>query len=68
MDGACSIDGDKKGVYRVLVGKPEGKRPLGRPRLRWDDTTSIRWILRKRFMGAWTGSSCLRIGTGGGRV
>jgi hypothetical protein len=26
-----------RGMYRVLVGKPEGKRPLGRPRLRWDD-------------------------------
>jgi len=26
-----------RGVYRVLVGKPEGKRPLGRPRRRWDD-------------------------------
>jgi hypothetical protein len=29
--------GDRRGVYRVLVGKPEGKRPLGRPRRRWDD-------------------------------
>ena len=29
--------GERKGVYRVLVGKPEGKRPLGRPRLRWED-------------------------------
>jgi hypothetical protein len=29
--------GDKRGVYRVLVGKPEGKRPLGRPRHRWED-------------------------------
>ena len=27
--------GEKRGVYRVLVGKPEGKRPLGRPRRRW---------------------------------
>jgi len=27
----------KRGVYRVLVGKPEGKRPLGRPRRRWED-------------------------------
>ena len=27
--------GEERGVYRVLVGKPEGKRPLGRPRLRW---------------------------------
>ena len=29
--------GDRRGVYRVLVGKPEGKRPFGRPRLRWED-------------------------------
>jgi hypothetical protein len=29
--------GEERGVYRVLVGKPEGKRPLGRPRCRWED-------------------------------
>jgi hypothetical protein len=29
--------GEERGVHRVLVGKPEGKRPLGRPRLRWED-------------------------------
>jgi hypothetical protein len=29
--------GQRRGVYRVLVGKPEGKRPLGRPRCRWED-------------------------------
>jgi len=28
--------GERRGAYRVLVGKPEGKRPLGRPRLRWE--------------------------------
>jgi hypothetical protein len=28
--------GESRGVYRVLVGKPEGKRPLGRPRFRWE--------------------------------
>jgi hypothetical protein len=37
MGGACSAYGEGRGVYRVLVGKPEGKRPLGRPRRRWDD-------------------------------
>jgi hypothetical protein len=36
MGGACSADGEERGVYRVLVGKPEGKRPLGRPRRRWE--------------------------------
>jgi hypothetical protein len=29
--------GEERGVYRVLVGKPEGKRPMGRPRRRWED-------------------------------
>jgi len=29
--------GERRGVYRVLVGKPEGKRPLGRPKRRWED-------------------------------
>jgi hypothetical protein len=29
--------GEKRGVYRILVGKPEGKRPLGRPRGRWEE-------------------------------
>jgi hypothetical protein len=35
--GACSTYGETRGAYRVLVGKPEGKRPLGRPRRRWED-------------------------------
>jgi hypothetical protein len=30
-----------RGVYRVLVGKPEGKRPLGRPRRRWEDNIRV---------------------------
>ena len=33
--------GGEKGVYRVLVGKPEGRRPLGRPRHRWVDNISM---------------------------
>jgi hypothetical protein len=37
MGGACSTTGEIRGVYRVLVGRPEGKRPLGRPRRRLDD-------------------------------
>ena len=32
--------GDEKGLYRILVGKPEGRRPMGRPRLRWVDNIS----------------------------
>jgi len=33
--------GERRGVYGVLVGKPEGKRPLGRPRLRWEDNIKM---------------------------
>jgi hypothetical protein len=33
--------GEGRGVYRVLVGKPEGKRPLGRPRHRWEDNMKM---------------------------
>jgi hypothetical protein len=33
--------GEGRGVYRVLVGKPEGKRPLGRPRRRWEDNIKL---------------------------
>jgi hypothetical protein len=33
--------GEERGVHRVLVGKPEGKRPLGRPRLRWEDNIKM---------------------------
>jgi hypothetical protein len=33
--------GEGRGVYRVLVGRPEGKRPLGRPRCRWDDNIKM---------------------------
>ena len=55
--------GEGRVVYRVLVGKPEGKRPLGRHRRRWG--IILRWIFRKWDVGIWTGSSWLRIGTGG---
>jgi hypothetical protein len=33
--------GEERGVHRALVGKPEGNRPLGRPRRRWEDTIKI---------------------------
>jgi len=33
--------GERRGVYRILVGKPEGKRPLGRPRRRWGDNIKM---------------------------
>jgi hypothetical protein len=37
MVGACSTYGERRGVYRIFVGKLEGERPLGRPRRRWED-------------------------------
>jgi hypothetical protein len=37
MGGPCSTNGDKRNAHRLLVGKPEGKRPLERPRRRWVD-------------------------------
>jgi hypothetical protein len=37
VDWACSTNGEKGNVYKLLVGKPEGRRPLGRPRRRWLD-------------------------------
>ena len=49
-----------RGVHRVLVGKPEGKRPLGRTRRRWED--NIKMDLQE------VGWSWLRIGTGGGHL
>jgi hypothetical protein len=35
MGRACSTNGETRNAYRILVGEPEGKRPLGRPRCRW---------------------------------
>jgi hypothetical protein len=58
--------GEGRGIYRVLVGGPEDKRPLGRPRLRWDD--NIKMDLRE-IGSIWrTGFGWLRIGSSGGLV
>jgi hypothetical protein len=51
MDGSCSTCGERIGAYRVLVDKSEGKKPLGRPRHRWED--NIKWIFRKWDVGVW---------------
>jgi hypothetical protein len=59
--------GEDSGVHRVLVGKPEGKNPLGRPRRRWDD--NITMDLQEVGVGVvGTGWSWLRIGKGGGHL
>ena len=55
--------GERRGVYGALVGKPGGKRPLGKPKLRWED--NIKMDLQEWDVGVWAGSSWLRIGKGG---
>jgi hypothetical protein len=58
---------EERKVYKVLVGKPEGKRPLGRPRRRWED--GIRVDGRETGLwggGVWIGFDWLRTGTCGG--
>jgi hypothetical protein len=58
--------GRERGAYRVLVGKPEGKRSLGRPRLRWED--NIKMKLQGVGGRTWTGLMWLRIVSGGGHL
>jgi hypothetical protein len=41
MGRACSTIGGKRNAYRILVGKPEGKKPLGRPRRKWVDNIKM---------------------------
>jgi hypothetical protein len=52
--------GKGRGVYKVLVGKPETKRPLGRPRRRWEYKIKMDF----QEVGIRTGSTWLRVGTG----
>ena len=58
--------GERRGEYRVLVGKSEGKNHFRDPAV--DGRMMIRWIFRKWDVWVWTGSSWLRIGTGGGHL
>jgi hypothetical protein len=54
--------GERRGIYRVLVGKPDGNSYWGDPGI---DGRILRWIFRKWNVGVWTGLSWLMIGTGG---
>jgi hypothetical protein len=61
LAGHVGCTGERRGVYRVLVSKPEGKGPLRRPMRRWED--NIKMDLQE--VGVGTGSSWLRVGTCG---
>jgi hypothetical protein len=59
--GHVACIGEERQVYRVLVGKPEGKRSLGRPRRRWEDEIrmdlrEIGWRVSTAFVGLWIGT------------
>ena len=63
LAGHVARMGERRGVYKVLVGKPEGKGPLGRPRLRWEDNIKmdveevgcggVGWIELDEFKDRW---------------
>jgi hypothetical protein len=58
MCGAFSTDGESRGVHRILLGKPEGRRSLGRPRRRWEDNIKmylqeIDWIAVAQDRDRW---------------
>jgi hypothetical protein len=65
MRWACHVArmGEERDMYRVLVGKPVAKRPLGRPKLRWEN--NIKMDLQEV---GWTGLSWFRIETGSGHL
>jgi hypothetical protein len=60
--GHVARTGKDRGVHRVLVGKPEGNRPLGRPKRRWEDNIKMDLHEVGGGRGDW---NWLRIGTGG---
>jgi hypothetical protein len=47
--------GEKRNVYRLLVGKPQGKRPLGRPRRRWIDNITMKLLEIELNVVDWIG-------------
>jgi hypothetical protein len=62
--GRVAPKGEGRNLYRVLVGKPAGKRPLERPRRRWEK--GIKMDLRETGWGVWSGFTWLSIGNIGG--
>ena len=66
MGELCSTHGESRGVYRVLVEKPEVKRPLERARRRWEN--NIKMDLQEEGREGMEWINWLRIGTGGGHL
>jgi hypothetical protein len=54
---------EKRNAYKVLVGKSDRRKPLGRPRHKWEDNNKMDF--RDIELGVWTGLVCLRMGTSG---
>jgi hypothetical protein len=61
---ACSTDGEKRNAYRILMGKLQEKRPLGKHRRRWEDNIKMD-LSEREWGGGWTGLIWLCIGTFG---
>jgi len=69
MVGHIAGTGERRGAYKILAGRPEGRRPIGRPRCRWED--NIKMDLQEVGWGGGHGldlSDSGRIGTGGRRL
>jgi hypothetical protein len=66
LAGHVALVGVWRGVHRVLVGKPEGRRPMGRPDVDGED--NIKMDLQEVGSGVWIGLSWFRIETGGGHL
>jgi hypothetical protein len=62
--GHVAFMGKERKLYKLLVGKPEGKRPLGRPRCRWED--GIRLDLRETGWGSVEWIQLVQVGAGSG--
>ena len=66
MGGRVERLWERRGAYRVLVGRSEGKDHLEDPGV--DGRIILKWIFKKWYVRVWTGSIWLRIGTGGGHL
>jgi hypothetical protein len=64
MDGAFSVHEEMRNTYKILIGKPGGKKPLGRPRQRWEDNFEM--YIRKPWWDDVEWTYLTDVGTGGG--